>query len=538
MKIALTQPNFHVGNFESNFDLIQEMIEEAESNNSDLIIFPELALTGYPPRDFLEFDTFIDQVEEYLEKIKDLSNNIGIIIGAPRKNPSPKGKRLYNSCFFFHKNETIAIQDKTLLPTYDIFDEVRYFESNSSFNTVEFKGQKIALTICEDLWNVGENPLYQSEPLEQFQNFDLVINIAASPFDFSHLEERINIIQANAKKYNTPIFYTNHVGAQTELLFDGTSMHIDKNGEIISIGDQFKEGILYSQLSDKAIEYSVPNKYDQIESALVLGIKDYFKKLNFKKAVIGLSGGIDSALTFALSCKAIGSENVHGILMPSQYSSDHSVADAEQLVKNLNASCETIEIKDLFFQFENSLKDTFKGTEYDLTEENLQARIRGTLLMAYSNKFGNIVLNTSNKSEAAVGYGTLYGDMCGGLSVLGDLYKTEVFELSKWINREQEIIPNNTITKPPSAELRPDQKDSDSLPEYDILDPILKLYIENRKGTQEIINMGFDEALVKRIIRLVNINEYKRYQTAPTLRVSSKAFGMGRRLPIAAKFSN
>lgn len=536
MKVALAQVNFHVGNFESNYEKIESNILQAVREGTDIIVFPELAITGYPPRDFLEFDSFIDQCEETLDKVKSLSSEIGIIIGAPRKNEG-KGKRLFNSAFFFFENQAIHIQDKFLLPTYDIFDEVRYFEPAKEFKTVSFKGKEIAISICEDIWNLGEHAIYQESPLDFYENFDLAINIAASPFSFTQLEKRLHIVQSNAKKYNCPFFYCNHTGAQTELIFDGCSMHVDENGRVIRMAEQFKEGLYFSSIGNPMSFKGVQDKFQQIENALITGIRDYFNKLGFKKAVIGLSGGIDSALTFALAFKAIGSENVHGILMPSQYSSDHSIKDALDLAKNLGASSDTIEIKPLFEAFEKSLDPIFQGAPYDVTEENLQARIRGVLLMAYSNKKGNIVLNTSNKSEAAVGYGTLYGDMCGGLSVLGDLYKTEVFELARHMNRNGVIIPENTINKPPSAELRPNQKDSDSLPDYEILDKLLFEYIENRKGKKQLLELGFENALVEQVIRLVNINEYKRYQTAPTLRVSEKAFGMGRRLPIAAKFS-
>lgn len=536
MKVSLAQINFHVGNFDSNFEKIEEQVRFAKNEGSDLIVFPELAITGYPPRDFLEFDAFIDQCEQTLEKVKSISQGIGIIIGSPRRNLG-KGKRLFNSAFFYHNEELILVQDKYLLPTYDIFDEVRYFEAAKEFKTVHFKGKEIAIAICEDIWNLGDHAIYQESPLDFYDSFDLVVNIAASPFSFNQLERRLNIVKENAKKYKCPFFYCNHTGAQTELIFDGSSMHVNSAGEVIMQADQFTEGTFSSSLNDTTKSITSDSKYDQIEKALICGIKDYFKKLGFKKAVIGLSGGIDSALTFALACKAIGPENVHGILMPSQYSSDHSISDALELAKNLGASSDTIEIKPLFESFEKSLEPIFKGAPYDVTEENLQARIRGVLLMAYSNKKGNIVLNTSNKSEAAVGYGTLYGDMCGGLSVLGDLYKTEVFALSRHMNRNGIVIPENTINKPPSAELRPDQKDSDSLPDYEILDQLLFEYIENRKGRNQLIELGFEESLVDRVMRLVNINEYKRYQTAPTLRMSDKSFGMGRRLPIAAKFS-
>jgi NAD+ synthase (glutamine-hydrolysing) len=370
---------------------------------------------------------------------------------------------------------------------------------------------------------------------------DLMINIAASPFNYEQAQRRYHVLKNNTDKYHLPLFYVNHVGAQTELLFDGGSMVMNPNGKVVDVLNYFEEDFRVYDLdevkrSNGSSGISVETKSGLIHDALVMGIRNYFQKLGFSKAILGLSGGIDSAVTAVLAAEALGAENVYNVLLPSEFSTDHSLKDAQQLVKNLNMPSDILPIATTYNSFTKSLLPHFKDLPFDVTEENLQARIRGVMLMALSNKFGYILLNTSNKSEAAVGYGTLYGDMNGGLSVLGDVYKTEVFELARYINRDREIIPENIITKPPSAELRPDQKDSDSLPDYDILDQILYLYIEKRKGPAEIIDLGFDETLVKKVLRLVNINEYKRYQTPPILRVSDKAFGMGRRMPIVAKY--
>ena len=543
VKIALAQINYHIGNFASNASKIIESIEKAEQAGADLVVFAELAISGYPPRDFLEFDDFINQCYSTIEEIAPHCKNIAAIVGMPTKNPDKKGKPLHNSAAFISDGKVQHFTHKTLLPNYDIFDEYRYFEPNRSFNVIDFKGYKIALTICEDLWNVQDNPLYNINPVDELmsQKPDLLINIAASPFNYQQTAIRTEVLRRNAKQYKLPLFYVNHVGAQTELLFDGGSLVMNNKGEIVDELKYFEEDFRIFDLE----EISQPNpdyqqvifsEIEAIHDALVMGIKNYFDKLGFKKAILGSSGGIDSAVTAALAAKALGSENVLNVLMPSRFSSDHSVNDAVQLAENLTMPYETITIERGFKAFEEMLNPIFKNLPFNIAEENLQARTRGVILMALSNKFGYILLNTSNKSEAAVGYGTLYGDMNGGLSVIGDVYKTQVFDLARYINRDKEIIPENIITKPPSAELRPDQKDSDSLPDYDILDEILYQYIERRQGPKEIIAMGFDEDLVKRILKLVNLNEYKRYQTPPMLRVSTKAFGMGRRMPIVAKY--
>jgi len=541
MKIALAQLNYHIGNFVSNEEKILENIGKAKDQGADLIVFSELAISGYPPRDFLEFEDFIDKCWASTEKIAHSCKDIAVIMGLPTRNLAEKGKPLFNSAAFMMDGEIQRIKNKSLLPNYDIFDEYRYFEPNQEFSCIHFKGKKIALTICEDLWNIGDDPLYTLNPMDELmkESPDLMINIAASPFHFEQRKVRKEILKKNVEKYKIPLLYVNHVGAQTELLFDGGSLVMNEKAELVGELSYFGEDFQLfdsNNLNTDPIPEEKPEKMELIHDALVMGIRNYFEKLGFKKAILGLSGGIDSAVTLVLAVKALGAENVKSILLPSQYSSDHSVKDAEDLAKNLGSPYEIIPIKNIYEAFEKELQEPFEGLAFGIAEENIQARSRGVILMALSNKFGYILLNTSNKSEAAVGYGTLYGDMNGGLSVLGDVYKVDVFALARYMNKEEEVVPWNTITKPPSAELRPDQKDSDSLPDYEILDEILFQYIEKRQGPKELIAMGFEEKLVHRILRLVNLSEYKRYQTPPILRVSSKAFGMGRRIPIVAKY--
>ncbi len=543
MKIALAQLNYLIGDFDGNVNKILDYIGKARGGGADIVLFGELAVCGYPPRDFLEFNDFIARCSHSIEVIRDATEGIAVVFGAPVVNPDPEGKDLFNAAFFIADKEIIHVQHKTLLPTYDIFDEYRYFEPATEHNVFEYKGKRIALTICEDIWNIGnENPLYRICPLDIMvpHNPDFILNVSASPFAYSHAEERLKVLKANVERYKLPLFYSNNVGSQTEIVFDGGSAVMSPDGEIFREMPYFKECLEFFELDEviRGGQSDVQPKDDilEIHDGLLCGIKDYFGKLGFKKAILGLSGGIDSAVAAVLAARALGPENVKGLLMPSQFSSNHSVEDAEQLARNLGISYEIILIEDIYGSFMARLEPHFEGHPFNLAEENIQARIRGTLLMSFSNKFGHILLNTTNKSEMAVGYGTLYGDLAGGLSVLGDVYKTQVYDLAKYINRDAEVIPVNTITKPPSAELRPDQKDSDSLPDYDILDKVLFEYIENRKGPREIIEMGYDDKLVRRILRLVNINEFKRHQTAPVLRVSHKAFGMGRRMPIVGKY--
>jgi NAD+ synthase (glutamine-hydrolysing) len=551
MKIALAQLNYHIGNFESNSEKIIATLKKAEKQEVDLVVFSELSVCGYSPIDLLEQHDFILRCEQTLQNFAKQCVNIAAIVGVPVINPAPKGKKLYNAACLLADGIVLEKRYKTLLPTYDIFDEYRYFEPNDTFSIIEFKGERIALTICEDLWAKqpsayvsAKGALYKSAPMDELikQNPDYIINIAASPFSYNQGKVRTQVLVENAIKYQLPVVYVNQMGANNELIFDGDSMVINSKGAIINRLSVFTEDFTVVdtkeliQSQTNPINTSEPNYIALIKDALVLGIKDYFAKVGFKTATLGLSGGIDSAVTLVLAAEALGSENLRVLLMPSKYSSDHSIKDAEDLAINLGVKYEIVPIQPIVDSFEKGLQEQFKGLPSNITEENIQARTRGVLLMALSNKFGHILLNTSNKSEAAVGYGTLYGDMNGGLSVLGDVYKTDVFKLARFINRHHEIIPVNTIVKPPSAELRPDQKDSDSLPEYELLDAILFQYIEQKLSASEIIALGFDEAVVNKVLRLVNMNEYKRFQTPPILRVSSKAFGMGRRMPLVAKY--
>lgn len=551
MNIALAQLNYHIGNFEGNLQLMCRAVDEAQAQGADLLLLAELAVTGYPPRDFLEFNDFIDRSLDVVDRLAAYAKGKvpGIVVGAPARNPVVEGKDLFNAAYLLAGGRIEAVCHKALLPTYDIFDEYRYFEPGKDFKVVPFMGKRLAITICEDLWNVGnENPLYTICPMDVLkeQQPDVILNISASPFHYGQAAERTHVMKANVARYRLPLLYVNHVGAQTEIIFDGGSLVLNDAGTVVNEFPYFEEAVrtfaLDSLLSGRNLietdKLQVRNKTDLIHRALVEGIYDYFGKLGFTQAILGLSGGVDSAVVAALAAEALGNENVLGLLMPSEFSSAHSVEDALALAENLGIRHETIPIQDVYRSSLNALEPHLAGKPFDVTEENLQARIRANYLMALSNKFGYILLNTSNKSEGAVGYTTLYGDMSGGLSVIGDVYKTEVYELARHINRNGEVIPQRTITKPPSAELRPDQKDSDSLPPYEVLDPLLYQYIEQRKGPRELVAMGFDKALVDRVLRLVNTSEYKRHQTPPILRISPKAFGMGRRVPIVAKYLN
>jgi len=571
MKIALAQQNYHIGNFEDNTRKIIEGINKAKEQGADLVVFSELCVCGYAPGDFLEFPDFINKCYEGIDRIKQHADTIGVLVGSPSRNKEKDGKDLFNAVFLLHEKEIKGEIHKTLLPNYDVFDEYRYFEPAYEWNALEFKGKKLAVLICEDIWNMGDNPLYRVTPMEKLMPFgpDVMINLSASPYNYAQDIVRNSIVKAHTLKYKMPMLYCNVIGSQTEIIFDGGSLVYDSNGNKIKEMKYFEEDFEVFDLDEltKVSEFSkVPSQggdlgeayfysakevgtgedilayltndknINEIYHALILGIRDYFKKMGFTKAILGASGGIDSAVTQVLAAHALGTENVSVLLMPSQFSSSHSVEDAEQLSKNLGCKYDIIPIKNIFESFLTELKPVYKDLPFGLAEENIQARTRGNLLMSVENKFGYILLNTSNKSELATGYGTLYGDLAGGLSVLGDVYKTQVFALAKYINRDKEIIPGNIINKAPSAELRPNQKDSDSLPEYDTLDRVLYEYIELRNGPKEIKAKGYDPALVDRVLKLVNTNEYKRKQFCPILRISCKAFGVGRRMPVVGKY--
>lgn len=558
MQIFLAQQNYHIGHFQANTDKIIAAIEEAKQAGADLVVFSELSICGYPPRDFLEFKDFIDQCYASIDRIAPYTSGIGVIVGAPDRNPIAAGKDLFNAAYLIADGSVQAVVHKTLLPTYDVFDEYRYFEPASRWQVVEFRGKKLAITICEDIWNLGDNPLYRICPMDQLmpQQPDVMINISASPFDYTHGEDRKAIISANVRKYGLPMLYCNAVGSQTELVFDGGSLVFDAAGNCCGALPVFEEALVGFHLREDG-SFTEPILVDaahippqeleppaldaelnikQIHTALVAGIRDYFQKMGFRNAILGSSGGIDSAVTQALASEALGAEQVTAVLLPSGYSTSHSVSDAEQLCKNLGNPYHIIPIEPVYQALLGQLAPVFRDRPFSVAEENLQSRSRGNLLMGIANKFGMVLLNTSNKSELATGYGTLYGDMAGGLGVLGDCYKQQVYALARYINREREIIPDHILTKAPSAELRPNQKDADSLPDYAILDAILYQYIERRQGPREIKALGFDSALVDRVLKLVNTNEYKRNQFCPIIRVSPKAFGVGRRLPIVAHY--
>jgi NAD+ synthase (glutamine-hydrolysing) len=600
MNIALAQLNYHIGNFEENTRKILEGIDKAKTAGADLVVFSELSICGYPPRDFLEFEDFISKCYAAVDRIREAADTIGVIVGSPARNPQKKGKELFNAAWLLYEKEIKGVAHKTCLPNYDVFDEYRYFEPGFEWKVLPFKGKHIALTICEDIWNIGDNPMYRVCPMDHLmrQDPDLMINISASPFDYDHDDDRKEVVRQNVLKYGLPLYYCNAVGSQTELVFDGGSVVYDAQGNLVKEFNYFEEDFavvplpgypskqdtgavgpvppLFEELlpglsvainnphtatertgraaeapdifdkdmrvakqnnPDRILQYLIAEKnIAEIHQALILGIRDYFYKMGFKKAILGSSGGIDSAVTVALACEALHFDNVRALLLPSPFSSGHSVSDAERLSRNLGNPYDIIPIREVYESLLHTLEPVFKDTPFGLAEENLQSRTRGNLLMGVANKFGYILLNTSNKSELATGYGTLYGDMAGGLSVLGDVYKSQVYALARYLNRKGEIIPKNILEKAPSAELRPGQKDSDSLPDYDILDKILYQYIERRQGPKEITAMGIDETLVARVLKLVNDNEYKRNQFCPIIRVSCKAFGMGRRMPIVAKY--
>ncbi|MGL4598956.1 MAG: NAD+ synthase [Bacteroidia bacterium] len=542
MKIALAQLNYHIGNFDSNVSKIKAHIQQAKAAGADLVVFAELSVCGYPPRDFLEFDDFIRRCTDAVNEIALACDGIAAIVGAPSVNPKVEGKNLFNSAYFLVDGKVQSLHHKALLPTYDVFDEYRYFEPAKEFNVIAYKNHRIALTVCEDLWDIEDDLMYTVWPMEELmpQKPDLMINIAASPFNYTHAAMRKRVMQRNVEKYKMPLVYLQQVGAQTELIFDGGSMVMNKEGAVVEQLDFFREDF---RIVDTNMLASMPraaepetSEMQRIHDAVVLGIRDYFGKMGFQKAILGLSGGIDSSLVLVLAARALGKENVLPVLMPSEFSTAHSVDDSVVLCQNLGCAYDTIPIKSGYEAVLQMLEPQFRNTPFSTAEENIQARLRAIVLMGIANKHGFILLNTTNKSEAAVGYGTLYGDMCGGIAVLGDVYKTKIFELCKWINRDGEIIPHNVIVKPPSAELRPKQKDSDSLPDYSMLDEVLFQYIEKRQGPNELVAMGFDEKLVTRVLKMVNTNEWKRAQTPPILRVSPKAFGSGRRLPIVGKY--
>lgn len=555
MKIRVEQLNPTVGALEANSSNILESLEMAESAGIDLLILPEMVLIGYPAQDILENKAFQRSAYHYNEKIINATKNTALLFGSITKNEGV-GRQMYNTALLAREGKVLGEAHKTLLPTYDVFDDLRYFEPNDKFKCLELDGTKLGVTICEDIWyneNEVQYHTYETDPaiLLKEDGAQIIINISASPFTKTKHENRKEMLQNHAKKMNLPVLYSNQVGAQTEVLFDGDSMAINSDSEVIATIKTFEAGWFDVDwnLDENNIKIDTDHQNDiypekgpaRIFEALKMGVYDYIHKLGIADQVIlGLSGGIDSALVCTIVAEALGAKNVKALNMPSTFSSEGSVSDSEKLAENLGIELLDVPIQSIFNEFNEQLKPIFKGTEFGVAEENLQSRIRGVLLMACANKFGYFLMTTGNKSEYAVGYATLYGDMNGALVVIGDLYKTQVYEMARWLNDEyyqKEVIPEATITKPPSAELRPDQKDTDSLPEYDVLDDILYRYIELQEGAQYIIDDGYDEQTVKKVIRLVEANEFKRYQAAPILKVSSKAFGIGRRWPIVQKWT-
>ena len=547
MKVALVQLNYRIGDFTGNAEKIISSIGRAKEEGAELAVFSELAVTGYYPGDLLEKKEFILEAEETIREIARYCTGISALVGGPAINDGERGKQLYNAAYFLENGKIRDVFYKSLLPTYDVFDEYRHFEPNRLYHLLHVNGIKAAVTICEDLWDeqpvpneFGKNKLYLTSPLEELDDLEpeIIINLSASPFSANQETFRKDILIKKAAKAGTPLVYVNQVGAQAELIFDGGSVFIDGRGVILHELKYFGEDFRMVDTGNPGLPDLQPavSRMEKIHNALILGIRDYFRKTGFRKATLGLSGGIDSAVVTVLAVRALGAENVRVLLLPSAYSTSHSVEDAVQLAEKLGIRYDLIPIAGSVNAVNAALSPLFQDLPFDVTEENIQARIRGVMVMALSNKFNHLVLNTSNKSECAVGYGTLYGDMNGGISVLGDVYKTDVYRLAALINSGEEIIPRNTITKAPSAELRPGQKDSDTLPEYPVLDKILFHYLELNQSPEEIISLGLEPALVAKVIRMVNLNEYKRFQAPPILRISSKSFGFGRKMPLVAKF--
>ena len=557
MKICLAQINPTVGAFEQNVKKICRFINTAKKKRADLIVFPEMCIVGYPPKDLLELSGFVDSNLKALEEVRNNVTGISAIVGFVDRNAGQRGKNLYNAAAYINNKEIVSRHYKSLLPTYDVFDEDRYFEPAHSISLAKISGRRSGISICEDAWGanvVWPGKIHHKDPVESMirQGAEIIINISASPFTIGKQDERLKMLTSHAKKYNVPIIFVNQIGGNDDLVFDGNSLVINKKGVIVDKALSFEEDLLMVEFKGPDISAggSKPSSVgkrtqagageDEIESvykALVLGTRDYVRKCGFKKAVIGLSGGIDSAVTAVIAARALGKGKVLGVTMPSGFSSKGSVKDSKALAKRLGIAFENIPIKSVYNAYTKTLSGVFTGLPFDVTEENLQARIRGKILMAISNKHGYLVLTTGNKSELAVGYCTLYGDMCGGLAVISDIPKTMVYDIAEYINRKKEIIPIDTIEKPPSAELRPDQKDQDSLPPYDILDGVLRAYVEESKDIDDIVGIGFNETLVKDIIKKVDTNEYKRKQAAPGLKVTSKAFGTGRRMPLAQRYT-
>ena len=543
MKIALAQINPIVGDFTKNYHKIVESTERAIDQSCDLIVFSEMVLSGYPPRDLLEKKDFVDANLDCLNRLLHSIRGIGVICGLVDYNPSEEGKPLRNSAVLFEDGQMLHQVYKRLLPTYDVFDESRYFEPGTDCHAYNYKGHRMGLTVCEDLWNdkdIFQRRIYRLDPIDVLvrNGSDLIINVSASPFHTGKIDFRKNMHSAIARKYGVTLVYVNQVGGNDSLLFDGISAVFDQQGRMVARSNDFVEDLItYDTTSGAAERREISfSESEAVFKALVMGTRDYVVKCGFTKAVIGLSGGIDSALTATIAVEALGPDNVTTVFMPSIYTSKDNYEDTKLLARNLGVKLETIPIDRIYQEYTTHLVPQAADREPGITEQNIQARVRGTILMAISNQRGCLLLSTGNKSELAVGYCTLYGDMNGGLAVISDVPKTMVYDLARFINQEADLIPERIIEKPPSAELKPDQRDDDDLPPYEVLDPILKGYIEDHRSVSELVKLGFEKQLVEDVVSRVNRNEYKRHQLAPGLKITSKAFGYGRRYPIAQRY--
>ncbi len=546
MKVTIAQLNPVIGDIRGNVEKLADTLFSCSAEKPDLVVFSELFITGYPPRDLLERPRFIEQVQEGLESVKRISKDFtdtGIVVGAPVRARSAAGNPLYNTALCIYRGSIVSMHHKSLLPSYDVFDETRYFEPAPAVSAVLFKNTAVGITVCEDAWNVPglwNRKIYPFDPIAQLakEGASLIINISASPFEVAKEQTRFQLFQNHARHHRIPVVCVNQVGGNDELIFDGQSMAMDSSGRPQCMCLAFEETVctIDTECPGAAEEPEQKSDEERIHGALVLGLRDYATKCGFTKSVIGLSGGIDSSVVCALAKEALGSENVLGITMPGPYSSPGSIDDARALAENLGIAFTVIPISPIYSAFLGSLNAHFAQHEKDVTEENIQARVRGTILMSFSNKLGHVLLATGNKSELAVGYCTLYGDMAGGLAVISDVPKTMVYRLARHINRNREIIPGSVLEKPPSAELRPNQKDQDSLPPYDTLDRIVHLYVDEALPVKDILSMDIDAETVEWVVRAIDRNEYKRRQAPPGLKVTGKAFGMGRRMMIAAKY--
>jgi NAD+ synthase (glutamine-hydrolysing) len=539
MKIALCQINPIIGNLDYNKDKIIKGYERGVKENADLVIFPELSLVGYPPLDLVEKEEFRKAVNKKINELAKITGKVGLLFGAITEDDDLIGTNIHNSAVLCYQGKVQFIQPKSLIPNYDVFDEMRYFEPAKDVFVHEFKGEKLGISVCEDIWNDADywyRRRYSEDPVEKLmkKGATVLINISASPYSFGKRKERFEMLSILCREDKLPLAYVCCVGVQTDLVFDGTSMCFDKKGKLVQLGAAFEEDfILFDTETDKEIKTEVEKTFEEeVLSSLIYGVREYFEKMKFKRAVVGLSGGLDSAIVTYIGVEALGRENVHVVLMPSKYSSSGSITDSEKLIKNLDILSNNVSIQPVVDETINQLKAKFEKKLGKLTEENIQARIRGVYLMAFSNNDNYLVLTTGNKSELAVGYCTLYGDMSGSLAVIADVYKSDLYKIARFINRKKEIIPKEIITKAPSAELSPNQKDQDDLPPYELLDKILKMYLEENKEYTEIASIINNDKVVKKVLRMVDLNEFKRRQAAPALRVSRKAFGYGRRYPI------